>query len=263
MADQDNSSSPARQAIKLGQPSRSAAFILGLVGLASGGAAVFITHLEAGPVALLAAGLILFLIGLVGYAPTRLRIGDNEAEFAVVSSALATAVEAARPDARADVTEAVARVAEVSPQLAARAQSAIAWVEAVSQMVGEAAQRLGFREVDMESENQRTTGGYPESFRLLHAKAGGRRIAICLTPAIGDRFIKRLSTTSNQVPRDTALLLITRQPGSLEMDGSPGFYNVVVRDWAGAAALRAALKCAANGPALADPALAETPQPSP
>src|ERR1700722_4583724 len=70
-----------RSATRLGRPSRWAAFILGLAGMGAGGLAAFKAHLEAPPVALLAVGLILAIVGLAGVLPTRLKIGDNEAEF--------------------------------------------------------------------------------------------------------------------------------------------------------------------------------------
>jgi hypothetical protein len=82
MADEDwDKPQVLRAAVQLTRPMRWAALALGLAGLGAGGAAVFITHLEAGPVALLAAGLVLALIGLGGVMPTRLKIGDNEAEW--------------------------------------------------------------------------------------------------------------------------------------------------------------------------------------
>jgi hypothetical protein len=52
---------------------------LGLAGLGCGGVAVFTTQLEAGPVALLAVGLVLLLIGVGGRLPNRLKVGETEA----------------------------------------------------------------------------------------------------------------------------------------------------------------------------------------
>jgi tetratricopeptide (TPR) repeat protein len=45
------------------------------------GVAVFVTHVEAGPVALIAGGVLFMFIALSGVLPTRLKIGDNEAEW--------------------------------------------------------------------------------------------------------------------------------------------------------------------------------------
>lgn len=60
---------------------RLAAGTLGAAGVGAGGAAVFVTQVEAGPVALIAAGVLFTFIALSGVMPTRLKIGDNEAEW--------------------------------------------------------------------------------------------------------------------------------------------------------------------------------------
>jgi uncharacterized membrane protein HdeD (DUF308 family) len=65
---------------KLSTPSRVTAYALGIASLGAGGVAVFVTYVEAGPIAPLFVGLIFMIIGLSGRLPTRLRIGDNEAE---------------------------------------------------------------------------------------------------------------------------------------------------------------------------------------
>ena len=57
---------------------------IGLAGAAScvaGSVAVFCRPNDAGPVALIAAGAVLFLLGVVGTLPTRLKWGDNEAQW--------------------------------------------------------------------------------------------------------------------------------------------------------------------------------------
>jgi hypothetical protein len=142
MADEDGGRPQIlRAAIRLGRPSRWAAFILGLLGMAAGGLAAFRAHLEAPPVALLAGGLILVLIGLGGTMPTRLKIGDNEAEWmqerAMVAQALKEEVQA-QPSSEVFTEEGsdavllvdreqvsgfnlnrlLGRVAEVAPQVA-------------------------------------------------------------------------------------------------------------------------------------------------
>jgi len=70
-----------RHAVKVQPWARWAAGFLGVAGAGSGGAAVFLTHVEAGPVALIAAGVLFLFLALGGVLPTRLKIGDNEAEF--------------------------------------------------------------------------------------------------------------------------------------------------------------------------------------
>jgi hypothetical protein len=66
-------------ALKINPRARASAIGLGLIGLGAGGAAVFITHLEAGPMALLAAGFLFMIIGMSGRMPSRLKVGGNEA----------------------------------------------------------------------------------------------------------------------------------------------------------------------------------------
>jgi tetratricopeptide (TPR) repeat protein len=60
---------------------RAVAVALGAAGLGAGGVAVFVTKLEAGPVALLAVGFLFLIVGMSGRLPNRLKIGENEAEW--------------------------------------------------------------------------------------------------------------------------------------------------------------------------------------
>jgi len=70
-----------RQAIPVQTWARWVAGIFGTAGVSSGGVAVFVAHVEAGPVALIAAGVLFMFIAISGVLPTRLKIGDNEAEW--------------------------------------------------------------------------------------------------------------------------------------------------------------------------------------
>src|ERR1700730_17124592 len=80
-------------AITLKRFGRVTAFALGFSGLGAGGGAVFVTHLEAGPIGLLAVGLVFMIIGLSGTLPTRLKFGDNEASWEIEKQAVETFVE--------------------------------------------------------------------------------------------------------------------------------------------------------------------------
>jgi tetratricopeptide (TPR) repeat protein len=51
------------------------------VSFIAGGVAVFTRSNEAGPVALIGVGALLFMIAVTGFLPTRLKIGDNEANW--------------------------------------------------------------------------------------------------------------------------------------------------------------------------------------
>ena len=57
------------------------AVALGVAGLGAGGVAVFVTKLEAGPVALLAVGFLFIVVGMSGRLPNRLKIGESEAAW--------------------------------------------------------------------------------------------------------------------------------------------------------------------------------------
>src|ERR1700759_1261785 len=95
-----------RSAVNLSKPSRITALALGFSGLGGGGVAVFVTHLEAGPVGLMAVGLIFMIIALGGVLPTRLKIGEGEAEWqAAAGEIIETAVEASSPAVRATLID--------------------------------------------------------------------------------------------------------------------------------------------------------------
>jgi hypothetical protein len=169
MADQDSDGPQLlRAAVSLTRPMRWAALVLGLAGLVAGGTAVFSTRLEAGPVALLAVGLILALMGLAGVMPTRLKVGDNEAEFyqeqqrqvarvlqeevesaaaqslqiivegrseAELLDQLAKKLEPGSAERTDELARIVDRVAAVAPEVAAPAQSSYKYEFTVRQML--------------------------------------------------------------------------------------------------------------------------------
>lgn len=140
MAD-DSTDKPrlVRAAIGLGRPSRCTALVVGLAAMGAGGVAAFRAHLEAPPVALLTAGLILVLVGLAGVMPTRLKVGDNEPEFLQqrLATALKEGVESAPLTTRtsmAGIEELLDRIAKVSPEVAAPAQAALEYERLVQGM---------------------------------------------------------------------------------------------------------------------------------
>jgi tetratricopeptide (TPR) repeat protein len=81
MPETEGGAGERREAIVIASWARWLAGILGLGGLGTGGAAVFLTHVEAGPVALIGAGVLFLFLALGGVLPTRVRVGDAEAEF--------------------------------------------------------------------------------------------------------------------------------------------------------------------------------------
>lgn len=124
-----------RVGVTLTKPNRVAAFALGLAGLGAGGVAVFITHLEAGPVGLLAIGLIFMIIAFGGVLPTRLKVGDNEATWEVEREAAGSFIERvtddAAPEEKPEVIEALDDLAEKAPDLAVRGMNVISYEQLI------------------------------------------------------------------------------------------------------------------------------------
>jgi hypothetical protein len=95
---------------------------LALVALGSGGVAVFVTQLEAGPVALLAVGLVLLLVGAGGLLPSRLKVGENEAAWETFVSQVVDNVSSEQTPQLAD---ALNKLAEDAPSVAAAGLGAL------------------------------------------------------------------------------------------------------------------------------------------
>ena len=96
---------------------RTVVILLGLAALGAGGLAVFVTRLEAGPVALLAVGFLFLIIGISGRLPNRLKVGENEAEWNAVAQAFEQVVRAVPPDKLPEVKDAVEDLALESPNV--------------------------------------------------------------------------------------------------------------------------------------------------
>jgi hypothetical protein len=132
---------------KLSMPGRVTAFALGAASLGAGAVAVFVTHLEAGPVALLAIGLIFMIVGLAGTLPTRLKVGDNEAAWEIERQAVETFVERVAEDVVPVVNQreflgALDDLAEDAPRFAAPLYSALAYERIVKSMLEDAVRTL-------------------------------------------------------------------------------------------------------------------------
>jgi hypothetical protein len=111
---------------------------LGLGGLGAGGAAVFITRVEAGPVALLIVGLLLLLIGMAGRLPSRIRIGDNEAAWEAFTEFVEKVADRTPPENQATLLADLTELARDAPQAASAGLSAIAYEQLVTRMVYDA-----------------------------------------------------------------------------------------------------------------------------
>jgi hypothetical protein len=128
---------------KLSTPSRVTAYSLGIASLGAGGVAVFTTHVEAGPVALLFVGLIFMIVALSGRLPTRLRIGESEAEWQDVAGAIIeTAVDASPPSVKAEIVPQLEELVEVAPRAAAPALSGFLYESSIEATIARTASTL-------------------------------------------------------------------------------------------------------------------------
>lgn len=104
---------------------------------------MFITHLEAGPVALLAIGFLFLIIGIGGRLPNRLKVGENEAEWNAVAQAFQDVVRVVPPEKFPVVEDAVKAIAAASPSLARNVQRRVAAEMALLSRLHYWTERLG------------------------------------------------------------------------------------------------------------------------
>jgi hypothetical protein len=132
--------------VKISGWNRAALDVLGVAALGAGGAAVFITHLEAGPVALLVVGLILLLVGMSGRMPTRLKVGENEAAWEIEREAVQVFVERVAEDVtvenQPELLDALGELAEAAPEAATPGVTAIAYEHRIREELTRAVQEL-------------------------------------------------------------------------------------------------------------------------
>jgi hypothetical protein len=115
----DDETVAKHQAIKLDAWPRAGIAGMGLLGIAAGAVATFTRDVEAGPVAMLALGAFFFLMGMVGYLPTRLKIGENEAEWsAAVEEVLERVIEEVPASSLPEVAQAIEEFSVRAPAIA-------------------------------------------------------------------------------------------------------------------------------------------------
>lgn len=114
--------------------------ILGLAFFTIGTIAVFRVDKEAGPVALLGLGLVLFVIGLARQMPTKLGAGTAAIEFPAQAVGEAFAEVAGQlPDSDRDgVARGLDQLRQVSPEAAAIATDGLNWENVIRRMLDEA-----------------------------------------------------------------------------------------------------------------------------
>jgi len=137
----DNGITGATTKRTIGQPInvwwRVASTLLALAGLASGGIATFVTHVEAGPVALITAGLILLLVAISGRMPRALRYGEAEARFEeeTVRDFVTQAAAEISTEETPEFVNALGNLASVAPRAAAAGLSAVSSRASYEQLV--------------------------------------------------------------------------------------------------------------------------------
>jgi hypothetical protein len=135
-----------RTALALNRWWRASLLVLAQAGLGSGGVAVFVTQLEAGPVALLATGLVLLLVGASGRLPTRLKVGDSEAAWEAVEGFVSRVANEVPDEQASLLIEALGELARAVPAAAASGlgivTDRIAYEQMVRNMLSEAVREL-------------------------------------------------------------------------------------------------------------------------
>jgi hypothetical protein len=126
-----------RTSVRLNRWYRCGVVTLGLASLGAGGVAVFATHLEAGPVALLGIGFLFLLIGMSGQLPTRLKFGDNEAVWEAVQGFVERVTESVPEENRTSIVVALDELAYVAPDVAKPVLEAMEYETDVMKMLRE------------------------------------------------------------------------------------------------------------------------------
>jgi hypothetical protein len=135
-ADAEISVVPQLVGMKINGWYRATSVVLGLAGLGAGGAAVFITHVEAGPVALLVVGLLLLMIGMAGRLPSRIKVGDNEAEWkAAAFDRIVDEIEDSPGDVKPALLDALAAIEDAMPSTASSTIGAFIYQATISDML--------------------------------------------------------------------------------------------------------------------------------
>jgi hypothetical protein len=127
------------QPIKIDWWARLLLSVVGAGGLAGGGVATFTRDVEAGPVALIAIGGLFFLIALSGLMPTRLKFGDNEAEWKAVQEYVEATVDDASAEDRPELLSRLQGLARSAPQATGPAIEAVLYEATLLEMIREIA----------------------------------------------------------------------------------------------------------------------------
>jgi hypothetical protein len=170
----DQSSVSRRRPVVLSAWARWTSGVVGAAGLGLGATAAFTRNLEAPPVALMAIGGVFLLVGLAGVMPTRLKIGDNEAEWQLdeYRDLVAEFVDDVTPVEQQRIVE---RLAYIDPAAAASAMSGMTYERTILGMLQEVVEARGDILVDGPAV---VTGVIAARFDALIMRADGQRGAV-------------------------------------------------------------------------------------
>jgi hypothetical protein len=110
--------------------------------MGAGGVAVFTQDVEAGPAIMIGIGAFFFLVGIVGLMPTRLKFGDNEAEWQAFTEFVEQTVEDAPAEDRPELFRRLNELNKALPEAASPALGAMLYEQSVLEMVREIAHDL-------------------------------------------------------------------------------------------------------------------------
>lgn len=144
-APSDGSDEPQRDSIEIHAAWRWVAAALGATGLGAGGAAVFITHLEAGPVAIIVVGVLFSIVAMGGRLPWQIEIAGNKIhmgrEMAAARHAVVERFAEADPE-QPSTQRALKQLASDAPSIAAEASELVGYKRMVLTALNESAERL-------------------------------------------------------------------------------------------------------------------------
>lgn len=129
---------------------------LGAGELAAGGAAVFVTDSEAGPVALLVLGTMSLIVAASGRLPSRLKFGDNEVEMAAAEEIVADLASVVSDTDRAMLISRLNGLSIAAPEVSAAGFRALGYETLVGDLLRTAAaanrRQITFRHQSDQSE---------------------------------------------------------------------------------------------------------------
>jgi hypothetical protein len=212
----------SRTAIKLDPLPRWVLGVIGAAGMGGGSVAVFTREVEAGPVALIGIGAFFFLMGVVGLMPTRVKVGDNEAEWLAqveerVQETFTEVIELLPPakqaEARAKVMD---NLGSVSPRAASGAVRGAAYEDLLRGLL-----RLAIAEINARRPGKppvRLASGFDDQVDAMIIDPAGRTIRVELKaytkPVPGSALRSFTSLLElGATPSDASALLVISRSG--------------------------------------------------